>query len=97
MQNDLKQRGKSWNKFTGCPIHGNVFWKKKTMQIFNKSSTLQLAAYVTKMQQISIYLAVHVSEYITDVHSYRHTNFTISLKRNANTLALIACQQTYHR
>ena len=42
MQNDLKQRGKSWNKFTGCPIHGNVFWKKKTMQIFNKAQRFNL-------------------------------------------------------
>ena len=52
----------------------------------NKNSAPQLAAYVTKMQQISIYLAVNVTfKYITDARSYRHTNFTILLKRKANT------------
>ena len=59
-----------------------------------KKSTTQLAAYVTKMQQISIYLAVNVTfKYITDARSYRHTNFTILLKRKANTHVLIARQQ----
>ena len=69
-------------------------WKKKTMRTCNKNSTPQLAAHVTKMQQISIYLAVNVTfKYITDARSYRHTNFTILLKRKANTHVLIARQQ----
>ena len=64
------------------------------MQTCNKSSAPQLAAYVTKMQQISIYLAVNVIfKYITDARSYCHTNFTVLLKRKANTHALIVRQQ----
>ena len=35
---------------------------------------------------MSIYLAMNVTfKYITDARSYRHTNFTILLKRKANT------------
>ena len=46
------------------------------------------------MQQISIYFAVNVTfKYITDARSYRHTNFTILLKRKADTHVLIARQQ----
>ena len=68
--------------------------EEKAIQTCNKSSTPQLAAYVTKTQQISIYLAVNVTfKYITDARSYRHTNFTISLKRKANTHVLIVRQQ----
>ena len=64
------------------------------MQTCNKSSAPQLAAYVTKMQQISIYLAVNVIfKYITDARSYCHTNFTVLSKRKANTHALIVRQQ----
>ena len=64
------------------------------MRTYNKNSTPQLAAYVTKMQQISMYLAANVTfKYITDVRSYRHTNFTILLKRKTNTYVLIARQQ----
>ena len=64
---------------------------EETMRACNKNSTPQLAAYVTKMQQISIYLAVNVTfKFITDGRSYRHTNFTILLKEKANTHALIA-------
>ena len=60
----------------------------------NKIATPQLAAYVTKMQQISIYLALNVTfKYITDARSYRHTNFAILLKRKANTHVLIVRQQ----
>ena len=67
---------------------------EETMRACNKNSTPQLAACVTKMQQISIYLAVNVTfKYITDARSYRHTNFTILLKRKANTHVLIARQQ----
>ena len=70
------------------------FWEKKTMRTYNKNSTPQLAAYVAKMQQISMYLAVNVtSKYITDASSYRHTSFAILLKRKANTHMLIARQQ----
>ena len=48
-----------------------------------------------KKQQISIYLAVNVTfKYITDARSYRHTTFTILLKRKAKTHVLIARQQT---
>ena len=65
------------------------------MQTCNKISTPQLAAYVTKMQQISIYLEVNVIfKYITDARSYRHTNLTILFKRKANTHVLIVRQQT---
>ena len=47
-----------------------------------------------KKQQISIYLAVNVTfKYITDARSYRHTTFTILLKRKAKTHVLIARQQ----
>ena len=47
------------------------FWKKKKMRTWNKNSTPQLAAYITKMQQISIYLAVNVTfNYITDARFY---------------------------
>ena len=43
---------------------------------------------------ISIYLAVNVLfKYITDACFYRHTSFTILLKRKANTYVLIAHQQ----
>ena len=60
------------------------------MQKCNKSLTPHLASYVTKIRKISIYLAVNfISIYTTDERSYRHTNFTILLKRNANTHALI--------
>ena len=46
-------------------------WKKKTMRTCNKNSTPQLAAHVTKMQQISIYLAVNFTfKYITDAQMY---------------------------
>ena len=70
------------------------FWKKKAMQTCNKNSTPQLAAHVTKMQQISLYLGVNVTfKYITDVRSYRHTNQTILLKRKANTHELIVRRQ----
>ena len=59
------------------------------MQTCNKSSAPQLAAYVTKMQQINIYLALNVIfKYIRDAR-YCHTNFTILLKRKANTHVLI--------
>ena len=62
------------------------------MRTCNK--TPQLAAHVTKIQQISIYLVVNVtSKYITDARSYRHISFTILLKRKANTHVLIARQQ----
>ena len=48
------------------------FWKKNTMQTCNKSSTAQLAAYVTKMKRISIYHAVNVTlTYIINACSYR--------------------------
>ena len=68
--------------------------KKKTMRTWNKNSTPQLAVYVTKMQQISIYLAGNVTlKYFIDACSYRHTNFTILLDRKANTHVLIARQQ----
>ena len=64
------------------------------MRTCNKNSTPQIAAYVTRMQQISIYLAVNaIFKYITDARSYRDTNFTILLKRKANTHVLIARQQ----
>ena len=44
--------------------------EEKTMQTCNKISTPQLAAYVLKMQQISIYLAINVIlKYITDARS----------------------------
>ena len=40
---------------------------EETMRACNKNSTPQLAAYVTKMQQMSIYLAVNVTfKFITD-------------------------------
>ena len=71
--------------------------KKKTMQKSNKSSTLQLAAYVKKMQQIIIYLAVNVTFiYIRDAGSYHHTNLTVLLKRNANAHVLIERQSLVH-
>ena len=64
------------------------------MRTCNKISAPQLAAYVTKMQQITIYLAVNITfKYITDAGSYRHTNFTILLNRKANTDVLIPRQQ----
>ena len=45
------------------------------MRTCNKNSTPQLATYATKMQPISIYLAVNVTfKYITDARSYRHAN-----------------------
>ena len=72
-----------------------IFWKKKMMETCNKISTRQIAAYVAKMQQISLYLALNVTlKYITDAHSYRHTNFTILLKRKENTHVLIVRQQS---
>lgn len=71
-----------------------IFLKKKMMETCNKISTRQIAAYVAKMQEISLYLALNVTfEYITDAHSDRHTNFTILLKRKENTHVLIARQQ----
>ena len=68
------------------------------MQKSNKSSTLQLAAYVKKMQQIIIYLAVNVTFiiYIRDAGSYHHTNLTVLLKRNANAHVLIERQSLVH-
>ena len=64
------------------------------IQTGSKNSTPQLATYATKMQQVSIYLAVNVTfKYITDARSYRYTNFTILLKRKGNTHVLIAHQQ----
>ena len=71
------------------------------MRTCNKNSTPQLAAYVTKMQHVSLYLAVNVTfKYITDARCYCHTNFTILLKGKANTHVFIARQQAlqiYHR
>ena len=56
------------------------------MQTCEKISTTQVAAYVTKMQQVSTYLAMNVLfKYITDARSDRHTSFTNLLKRKANT------------
>ena len=70
------------------------FWKKKTMEMCNKISTPQLAAYVTKMPQRRICLAVNVTfKYITDARSNPHTNFTILLKRKADAHVLIVPQQ----
>ena len=71
------------------------FWKKKMMQLCNIGSTPQHAAYVTKMQQISIYLAVNVTfKYITDARPfYRHNNFENLLERKANRCTLIVLQQ----
>ena len=70
------------------------FWKMKTMRTCNKNSTPQLAAYVTKMQQTSIHVVVNVTfKYITDARSNRYTNFSVLLKRKANTHVLIAHQQ----
>ena len=67
------------------------------MQKSNKSSTLQLAAYVKKMQQIIIYLAVNVTFiYIRDAGSYHHINLTVLLKRNANAHVLIERQDLVH-
>ena len=66
----------------------------KTMRTCNKNSTPQRAAYVTKMQKTSIHVVVNVTfKYMTDARSYRHTNFTVLLKRKANTHVLIARQQ----
>ena len=63
------------------------------MQTCNKSSTPQLAAYETKMQQISIYLAVNGTfKYITDARSYRNTSFILLLKRKTNTHVIIVRQ-----
>ena len=46
------------------------------------------------MLQITIYLAVNVTfKYITDARSNRHINFTILLKRKANTTVLIVRKQ----
>ena len=60
------------------------------MQTCEKISTTQVAAYVTKMQQVSIYLAMNVLfKYITDARSDRHTSFTNLLKRKANTHVFI--------
>ena len=64
--------------------------EEKAMETCEKISTTQVAAYVTKMQQVSIYLAMNdVFKYITDARSDRHTSFTNLLKRNANTHVFI--------
>ena len=64
------------------------------MQTCDKISAPQLAAYVTKIQQVSIYLAMNVTfTYITDARSDRHTNFTNLLKRKYNTHVLIKRQE----
>ena len=42
----------------------------------------QLTVYVTKMQKLSIYLAVNVTfRCITDARSYRHTNTEVLIVR----------------
>ena len=64
--------------------------EEKAMETCEKISTTQVAAYVTKMQQVSIYLAMNVLfKYITDARSDRHTSFTNLLKRKANTHVFI--------
>ena len=64
------------------------------MQMCNKSSAPQHTVYITKMQQVSIYLAVNVTfKDITDARSHRHANCTILLERKPNTCALTVRQQ----